>query len=528
MGGWGRWMGGVVVALAVGLAPQARADEESPPEAPESEEDHERDPPETPPAETPPTENVPPADAAPSTEGAPDSAEEAAAEASIGVDLGDEAVPTDPAIYKQLLIEALENVREKSVARITERMAASQESKMDVISTILMGVGWLGLLLLLTPLVLGRKYPGKTGLLFKGGAAAAATFALSVWLFTSVVLLLRSVQGGLGEIANPQLAMVEGGVDGLIKNIDDLVVLAPHFLEVPLAQVATGEQDNLAVALLQNAAAFKEDARLFSNVAGWFRWMSDLFAYVPIALLLATVGLFFFNVRHLLKSIILMPARVAAGEGQLGGTVKTAFRSVWREVKATFALIGVLIVSTIGVGVVLSAAVGPAMEAFLLLFVQAALYVEVVPAASTGLVYASLGGALVFLVLNVVVVLAANILYIAKAQRVFRQKFHAAVPLKTHKRFFGKASLSLLWTFLVPPLFIVGAEPLVDFVQDQITGGRGANDLASLPWGPMMLSGPAILVFGFVLVFWLVRGFKALAFIARYPVPNTLIGSEPT
>ncbi|MBC8069659.1 MAG: hypothetical protein IAG13_15085 [Deltaproteobacteria bacterium] len=45
------------------------------------------------------------------------------------------------------------------------------------------------------------------------------------------------------------------------------------------------------------------------------------------------------------------------------------------------------------------------------------------------------------------------------------------------------------------------------------TDGDGGGDP---PWTAMLLSGPAILVLGFIVSFWLARGLKAITFILRY------------
>ena len=54
-------------------------------------------------------------------------------------------------------------------------------------------------------------------------------------------------------------------------------------------------------------------------------------------------------------------------------------------------------------------------------------------------------------------------------------------------------------------------------INDAIIGG--VNDAELVQWGKLLLAGPMFLVLGFLLLFWLARGVKALKFLATYKVP---------
>jgi hypothetical protein len=46
----------------------------------------------------------------------------------------------------------------------------------------------------------------------------------------------------------------------------------------------------------------------------------------------------------------------------------------------------------------------------------------------------------------------------------------------------------------------------------------GTDDAAQIPWTKLMLAGPLILVFGYIALFWVARGIKAIGFIFRYKI----------
>src|SRR5262249_39544495 len=139
------------------------------------------------------------------------------------------------------------------------------------------------------------------------------------------------------------------------------------------------------------------------------------------------------------------------------------------------------------------------------------LYTVASPEFSKFVVYMSVMGALLFLVLNIAVVLVTNVLFLGKMQKIFKRRFHDKVPLGMHKRFFGWGVLSLVWAQVLPLVFVAIAQEGVGKLIDKLTDGASPD--APPPWAAILLSGPAILVFGFIVVFWAARGLKAITFI---------------
>ena len=390
----------------------------------------------------------------------------------------------DPKEYLALLKEVLAAQKEKVAERLEEKIAAKQEAKMATLSSILGWLSLLGLFLLLMPLGLRKKYPGQDKLLLKYSAVAACTFVVAVWLFSRVVLLLKAIQGALSSLTNPQVAVIDATFTVLENNVEDLVEVGPVLIEAPLAQVASGEQDSLPMAILDNIQRINEDVTVFKNIARQFEGVFALFGYLPVVLTIVAVVLFALSIKPVIVSIVAMPGRVAAGEAKAADVVKDVFRTIGREFLATLCLIGALVVVTIFSGIMLSLAVEPAIEAFLAYVFTSVIYTMAAPEFSKFAVYMSVMGALLFLVLNVAIVLVANVLFFGKVQKIFKRKFHDQVPVGAHKRFWGWGSLSLVWAHVLPVVFVAIAQEGIGKLVDSMTSGPDIN------WTALLVSGP--------------------------------------
>lgn len=413
--------------------------------------------------------------------------------------------------YLALLRDILRSQREKVAERLEEKIAAKQDAKMATMSTVLGWVSLGGLLLLFLPLALRKKYPGQDALLFKYSALAAGVCVVVVFLFSRVLLLLRGIQGALSSIANPQVAVIDASFQVLDDNVEDLVEVGPVLIEAPLAQVASGEEDSLPLAIIQNIQRINEDITIFKTIARQFEGVFALFGYLPIVLTVVAVVLFVLSIKPVIMEIVSLPGRVASGQANAKEVVKQVFRAVGRELLATLCLIGVLIFTTILSGIFLSMAVEPAIEAFLAYVFTSLLYTMASPEFSKFVVYLSVMGALLFLVLNIAVVLVTNVLFLGKVQKIFKRRFHDKVPLGLHKRFWLWGTLALVWAQLLPLLFVAIAQEGVGKLIDALTSGDGDP-----PWSAILLSGPGILVLGFIVVFWAARGLAGIRFVLKY------------
>ncbi len=418
------------------------------------------------------------------------------------------------ALYMDILRQKLREVREKTHAKTVAKLRARNDEK---IGTIAMILGWLslsGVLLLLMPLWMGKKYPGQTGRLFGFAALASGTFVLSMLLFTGALLGMRLVQGELAEQTNPQIVIQEATFDAAEEHLEDIAAM-PGLLLVPLEEVSTEKQDSLGVAILENAGKFKEDFDALQKVANGLKGVDWLFGYVAPALTLLAVLLFVLNVKVVVVEILRLPDRAMRGEIPAAAVVGGVMKRVGGEIVATLCTLGVLVVLTVVTSVAMTVVAIPAMSLFVGQLLATLQYVFVQPGAEKLYVYVGLGGILAFLVLALVVILAGTAFYIGKTQKIFRAKFCDRVPLGRHKPFFGWRTLGLAWLLALPVGVLVGASHLAEYLVDEGTEGK------EFDWFMALVPGPAGLLVGFLALFTVAFGLKALLSIVRYKVDGT-------
>lgn len=408
----------------------------------------------------------------------------------------------------------------KVLTRLKAKMAKKQDAKMAKIGRYIAYFSLSGLLLLLLPLGLKNKYPGKTGMLFKYSGLAALTFIVTVNLFGGVVLGMRTAQGAVGSMTNPQLKVAEGFFDSLADGADKYVPLGKDLFGPTLRSLSSssaGEGEQPIVALLDNGQKLMSQAKVFTSIAKTVKKMDSVFAAIPIVLLCVTMLLFVLALRPTLTEIIKMPGNVAAGEAAAGkAAVKNAGKRVVGEVWATLSTIGVLIGLSLIATVVLGRLLEPALDLMIQYFAVGVVYLQVKVGASTGLIFVSLIGVVIFLALNLAAIILGMAFFLGKAQKVFQARFHDKTPLAAHARFWKWGTASVLATMVVPLVFMLIAAFGIDKLNDKIIAG--AADVTQIGWGKLLVIGPMILVFGFLLFFWAARGVKAIKFLFTYKV----------
>src|SRR5688572_22432578 len=244
----------------------------------------------------------------------------AAANANANANADEDAgAGVDPKAYAAHLRGLAGVAREKLLVQLEDKILAKQEAQLDRIMTGLSIVALAGFLLLFTPLVLMRRYPGRMGVLVKYSVLASLTFVVAVNLFAGVLLVMRTVQGAAGRATNPQLAIVHATFDTIDEKAEDLAIAGPTLIEPTLDQLSGGETDEpLPALLLSNVQKFKQEFTVFSDLAAFFKQVSFVFGYLPIVLTLVTLILFCMAARPTLEQIVTLPARAAAGEAGVG------------------------------------------------------------------------------------------------------------------------------------------------------------------------------------------------------------------
>ena len=372
-----------------------------------------------------------------------------------------------------------------------------------------------GLLILLMPLALRKRYPGQGAVLFKYSALAAVTFLVMVNLFGGVLIGMRTVQGKLGSLTNPSLAIAGGTFDTLDRNAEDYIVMGKELFVPTLEQLQGNSDEQPSVLLIENGQKIVKQAKVFGSIAKMFKKIDFIFSILPIVLFGVTMLLFALAIRPTLTEIVKLPIRAASGEAGVGREVtKQAMRRVWGELQATACTLGVLAVLTVLSAFVLGEIVGPALDALLGYFSLAVSYLQFVENAHSGLVFVTLFLVILFLVVNLATLILSMSFFLGKSQKIFQARFNEHVPIANHKRFFKWGTVAVLFVQIFPWLYVFVAEKLLEKVNSSLMD-VDANKVA---WGKLLLVGPAVLVGGYLVLFWAARGVKAIAFLQSYKV----------
>ncbi|PKN56627.1 MAG: hypothetical protein CVU56_15155 [Deltaproteobacteria bacterium HGW-Deltaproteobacteria-14] len=422
----------------------------------------------------------------------------------------------DEAALMAFIVQKIDEVQAKVMDKLATKMAAKNEARFDLVIDILFVLSLSGLLLLLLPLFLRRRYPGRGRELFKLSATAAVMFVVTMLLFSALLVVFKSVQAELSIATNPVVQLTDAAFDALKDNLGELGEFPDELVLPPLEQLISGAAEDVPTALLSNAAAFAHDVTVFKSLARTFSWVKDILGFLPILLSLLVVALFLMTQKDIVLTIIRMPERVISGEATAAEVNRLVRHRLVAEALTTGALLLGLAVLMVLTTLAMVVVAQPAAEALIGYVLVNLLYVTQVPEASTALVYVSVGGTLLFIVLALVsLVLGAGFL-LGKWQKILRARFADGVPLGSHKRFIRLGSLGFLWILVFPFLFILAAGEVIDLVLAGIKDGD---------WTMALASGPLILVLGFVLFYWLLRGLRTQRYLFRYKVAPTAAGA---
>jgi hypothetical protein len=424
-----------------------------------------------------------------------------------------------PSISVDQFRDGVRTVKKIVLGRMEKKMAKGAAKKMATFSKGVFVISCLGVLLLGLPLVVGRRYPGKGGVLFKYSALAAVTFFVTVNLFGGVLMFMRTVQGTLSGYTNPSVAIVSATFDTLDHNAEEYAEMGKE-LFMPTIEALRGNTDEQPlVMLMQNGQKIVKDAKVFLSVAKMFKKVNFIFDVLPIILLFVTMILFVLAIRPTLIEIVKLPIRVASGEAGSGAgreVVKNALGRVKSELLATLCTIGVLVVLTLVSSLVLGEIVEPAIDTLLRYFSLCIQYLQYADGASSGTVFMTLFAVIFFLVLNLAVLILSMSFFLGKCQKIFQARFTRKVPLDTHKPFFKWAIPAVLLVQVFPWLFALFADKVIGALD---SGAReGVSDPNKLAWGKTLLAGPLILVAGFLVLFWAAQGVRAIKFLFAYKV----------
>jgi large-conductance mechanosensitive channel len=422
-----------------------------------------------------------------------------------------------PSISVEKFRELVRIAKAVVLKRLEAKIAAGQAKKMAKFGKLVMYFSFAGLLLLLLPLAMLKNYPGRAGVLFKYSAFAALVFVVTVNLFGGVLYGLRAAQGAVASQANPQIALAKGFFDTLDEHAADYAVMGKELFGPTLEQLRGNTDEQPATVLIANGMKIVKDAKIFMTVAKAFKKISFLFGYLPIILTVVTLVLFGLAIRPTLTAIVKMPMRAASGEAGVGREVmQQSMQRVLGEFKAALGTIGVLVLITLVAGFILGRVCAPALDALINYFSASVSYLQFVTGAKSGLVFLALFGVIFFLVLNLAVIILSMSFFLGKCQKIFQHRFNDGAPLATHRNFFKWGVPSVLLIQIFPLVFVIVAQKGLSAINSKLLAGATSAD--SIAWNKLLMAGPIFLVVAFIVLFWAVRGVKAIKFLQGYQV----------
>jgi hypothetical protein len=408
--------------------------------------------------------------------------------------------------FRSYLPEIRRQVEDALYAQLKAKRAAAWEP----INRLILGLTCAGPLLLLLPVFVARRYPGKLGTLFRYSALSAVLFSVTVLLFSIPLLIFSEVWEEIVIVSDPRLRSVDAAFDLMDQNAAEFLSRDLP-LKPTLEQAASGEAQSFATVLLDNLIEVRRQAEVFEPLVDIYRKLDWVFGSLPKLQCLLFAVLFALPLYPIFREIVLLPVRAAAGGvGEGRRVVKLALRNWWQEILAIFCMVVLFLVILVTSDIVLTLIAEPATETMLTFLFVSLDYLghEAKPALVP--LYFSLLAAALFYLFNMVTMTVGLMFYLKAAHRVFRARFHQQVPLRRQGRFWVWGTLSVLWVQAMPLLFIFLALPAIHGVFWAYEDADPPNYLGGL------VAAGALLFFGIVLVFWLARGFKALTFLWRY------------
>jgi hypothetical protein len=314
--------------------------------------------------------------------------------------------------------------------------AAVQQERSNLILGILVGLSFTGLLLVLAPIVLGRRYPRKKLSLSRFSLLSAFIFVVVGNVFVGIYAVTRFAQTIVSTVSNPQLSLTESTFDFLIKNSDELASIGPGIIEPTLRAI---EQDPSAPALesiITNFYIFAAEVEVYQSVLGVAKLAAGIFSLIPLVLLLLAFAVVLRNALPTMKSITRLPGNAARGIERAGRTtINTTARSIGREIVYALALIGVLLIVTFAIAATGTVATEPALQVMLNYLLASLVYLQLAENASPGLVFFSIVSTLFYLVLGMTLTVGAAGIFLFKASRLLRHSTREGFRSTRQRRF---------------------------------------------------------------------------------------------
>ncbi len=442
-----------------------------------------------------------------------------------------------PEELTQIKAFAAEKIREYvpiAIDRLEKKTQKTADTRLFwVFLIIVVGLPLLALIgFLLYPLIMKKKIakniPGgvKTGELYKLYAPQAFLVALILLVLGAALWGVQFVNGRLlGGITNPQVVLQREALNDVIDKSDHLVDEYTTMFVSLAYDLDTADPDKAAFDLiLDNATKLKDDP-IINFTSSAVEFVMPFLNYISLITFLILLALFLLRIYPDMLRLLTYPidiltaektgkplpefesraAGIIGAEKSSGMTMRQIGRKLmWTEIKviAVFA-VALLVIASL-------------MSLALIFFFQpiAAMLMEVVNAGlsnflevegSSSLVSTTILFMMLFVVECVVITLVTFVFILMRVQDVIRQRFAGNITWPQVGLFLRKTGLRFLWLLAVIVILGAGLPLLVEFSVDKmVVKGQEPN------WTLILLMIPLILIVGFNLLFWLLRGFKML------------------
>lgn len=428
--------------------------------------------------------------------------------------------------------------RTRVEAAVRAKETASQERSFGLVLIILsIATGAGVLVILLMPFFVRRRYPDATGL-GRTSLIASGVFIVTMLVLGGALLVTRTVQGEIGvDSTSPRMRVADAAFtvlerDDYVQSFSELSQYRLDLIKTPLREIgselsavaatdATLQEKGEAVAAIlaehwarlleqpelkrvaKNAKMLAGHVETYRGAIGLVRSLDGVLGYVPVALALLAVLLYLLPMRKSLTHIITSPVRHASGE--TGDGLRGDLRDVGNELKVVGPYLLLILLLLPIIGVFIAFAVEPLME--ILINVALLNFVYVLGADATGFaIQGSILGSVVLLGLTIVIYVLALAFFAKSFRTVLRARFHEGRRLSEFKSFWIRGGLALLGLLLFPVLFAEGAR----FVQTTMLD-KPIEQLSS----PDLWLVPVIGAAAFLVLFWALRGIKALGMLRR-------------
>ena len=308
-------------------------------------------------------------------------------------------------------------------------------------------------LILLVPLLYWRRFAAARWRAFGYAFVGMLVFALSVFLFSRVVALLKQTAAVLSAKIDPQDALIQGVFSALQSRAADYVGPGPAPFGLDLERL----EASLDFAFVQHFADALTalDPRLFAISATVLVVVERVVSWLPWLVSAAVVLLFAWSIRDVLLDSVRLPFH--AVDPSRRGAWRTFWRTLWRAlldlIAALFSVLVVaplFVISTYTMGILAYWSVTAVLQSNTATLAVA----DEVEGALAWVLACALAAFPIFLVCATAMAWLGSYLLVSRTHRLLRDRLRGEVRLHQHWRFWCFGLLAVCWLAILPTAWL--------------------------------------------------------------------------